>query len=153
MVPEALHSLRSTCWHLAHVGNAEPNAACEAAGQGYDRCPAAGEKLPQKNRRPQTRPAAGTLVKPGGRPTWLQGPADIVYSMPHLVLSSGLGKQEANSSTGYGLSIGWQPDYDTYGNSLGCLDSLLSLNKNNTLPNLPATWAENSNLQFVDTGL
>jgi len=69
--------------------------------------------------------------------------------MPHLLLCSGLGRQEAYSSTGYSLSIVWQPDYDMQWNSLGCLDSLVSLKINGTLPDLPATWAENSSFPLL----
>ncbi len=69
--------------------------------------------------------------------------------MPHLPFCAGLGKQEAYISTGYGLSIVWQPDYNIYWNSLGCLDSLVSLNISGTLPNLPTTWAENGSFPLL----
>lgn len=69
--------------------------------------------------------------------------------MPHLPFGAGLGKQEAYSSAGYSLSIVWQPDYNIYWNSLGCLDSLVSLKINGTMPNLPAAWAENSSFPLL----
>ncbi len=69
--------------------------------------------------------------------------------MPHCLFYTGLGKQDTYSSTGYSLNIVWQPDYATYWNSLGCLDSLVSLSINGTLPNLPAAWAENSSFPLL----
>ena len=65
------------------------------------------------------------------------------------VFNTGLGEQDIYSSTGYSLNIVWQPDYDVYWNSLGCLDSLVSLNITGTLPNLPAAWAENSSFPLL----
>ncbi|DBB02052.1 TPA: hypothetical protein ACH3X1_000627 [Trebouxia sp. C0004] len=71
--------------------------------------------------------------------------------MPHLVLFPGLGKQEAYSSKGYSLDLVWQPDYNMYWNSLGCLHSLVSVNINGKLPNLPAAWAETRSFPLLQS--
>lgn len=65
------------------------------------------------------------------------------------VVIAGLGKQETYVSTGYSLELEWQTNYSAQWDSLGCLDSLVSLKLSGSLPNLPAVWAENSSFPLL----
>lgn len=66
---------------------------------------------------------------------------------------AGLGKQAAFVSTGYSLDVEWQPSYSSQWESLGCLESLVSLKLNGSLPHLPAAWAKNSSFPLLQVRL
>lgn len=73
------------------------------------------------------------------------------YSMTCFL--AGLGKQAAFMSTGYSLDVEWQPSYVSHWESLGCLESLVSLKLTGLLPDLPVAWAQNSSFPLLQVRL